>query len=139
MTVYYRNILETFHKDDGHKFQLKSDFIITHTKYGTLAIPAGFWTDYASVPKIFHAIISPVGRTRRAAVLHDWLYYSQKYNNKPILRREADKIFYDALVNCIPKEARINRFIAWNMYQAVKFCGYKAWNKNKKDRSKNED
>jgi hypothetical protein len=128
--IYFRNELKTAHNEDGHRFELTDTFIVTVPKYGTLYIPEGFYTDYASVPRIFHNIISPVGKSRRAAVLHDFLYYAQTFNNKPILRREADKLFYEALKAC-----KVNIFIAWNMYQAVKFCGFMAWNKYKKDRS----
>ena len=36
-------------------------------------MPAGYRTDFASVPRFFHRIVSPVGRHGKAAIVHDWL------------------------------------------------------------------
>lgn len=37
-------------------------------------IPAGFITDFASIPRIFTPLLPRTGRHNRAAVLHDYLY-----------------------------------------------------------------
>lgn len=39
----------------------------------TITVPAGYRTDFASVPKFFHRVINPIGRYGKAAVVHDWL------------------------------------------------------------------
>ena len=38
-----------------------------------ITVPAGYRTDFASVPRLFHRIVSPVGRHGKAAIIHDWL------------------------------------------------------------------
>ncbi|QDP50756.1 MAG: hypothetical protein Unbinned1322contig1001_32 [Prokaryotic dsDNA virus sp.] len=50
-----------------HAIQFHSSFV------GTITVPAGYRTDFASVPRFFHRIISPVGRHGKAAIVHDWL------------------------------------------------------------------
>lgn len=62
--------------------------------YGRRDVPAGFITDLASIPRIFRGVLDINGKSRRAAVLHDWLYCSHK-----LPRNEADNIFYLALVS----------------------------------------
>ncbi|MEM9213525.1 MAG: DUF1353 domain-containing protein [Cyanobacteria bacterium P01_F01_bin.150] len=38
-----------------------------------ISVPAGFQTDFASVPCVFWPILPPVGRYSKAAVIHDYL------------------------------------------------------------------
>lgn len=45
----------------------------TGTQGDTFIVPAGFVTDFATVPRFLHWLISPYGAYTRAAVLHDWL------------------------------------------------------------------
>ena len=66
-------------------------------------VPPGFTTDFASVPRVFWAIISPWGRHGRAAIVHDFLYQlggvtdvaAQSMRRPP--KAEADRIFRDAM------------------------------------------
>jgi hypothetical protein len=55
--------------------------------------PAGFKTDFASIPKLLHGIIDESeADIRDAAVIHDFLY-----TEKSIPRKEADKVLYIAM------------------------------------------
>lgn len=36
-------------------------------------VPAGYRTDFASIPRFFHRLLPPAGRYGKAAVIHDWL------------------------------------------------------------------
>ncbi len=38
-----------------------------------IIVPAGYRTDFASIPRFFHRVLPPVGKYSRAAVVHDWL------------------------------------------------------------------
>lgn len=58
-----------------------------------IEVPAGFVTDLASIPAPLRGILNVNGKSRRAAVLHDWLYCSQLGT-----RAEADATFREALV-----------------------------------------
>ena len=53
-------------------------------------VPAGFITDGASVPQAFWSILPPYKRTKKAAVLHDYL---TKIAKNKAERLAADKIF----------------------------------------------
>jgi len=52
-------------------------------------VPKGFDTDFASIPKLFHGLLSPVGKYAKAAVFHDFGYTS------PPARTEAWRKVYD--------------------------------------------
>jgi hypothetical protein len=58
-------------------------------------VPRGFITDLASIPWALRRLkaFSPNGRSRKAAVLHDYLYAT---NWLP--RKECDEVFYQALL-----------------------------------------
>jgi len=36
-------------------------------------VPAGYRTDFASIPRFFWRVLPPFGRYGKAAVIHDWL------------------------------------------------------------------
>ena len=59
----------------------------------TIWVPAGYVTDFASIPRVGRWLIPPFGRHAIAAVVHDWLYSI----GEPGRRGEADDIFRDAL------------------------------------------
>lgn len=55
-------------------------------------VPPGFVTDFASVPRALRWMLNPNGRSRRAAVLHDFLYTGQHLS-----RKDSDLLFLAAL------------------------------------------
>lgn len=61
-----------------------------------IAVPAGFVTDFASVPWGFWNLEPPLGEAGRAAVVHDYLYVTRGLGG-PYGRPEADAIFREAL------------------------------------------
>ncbi|WDL74227.1 DUF1353 domain-containing protein [Helicobacter winghamensis] len=77
-----------------------------------LRVEKGFKTDFGSVPQAFQSFVSPIGKPTKAYVLHDRLCVAnakgeiwekffnklpRKYWNKPITRKEADKVFLEAM------------------------------------------
>lgn len=58
--------------------------------------PAGYVTDFASIPWYVSWIINPFGRHAEAAVIHDWLYTLGKPGDRKN-RLMADKAFIRAL------------------------------------------
>lgn len=132
MKISYRNNLVLTPAHNGHRFELTSPFIIyigNKDLHIDLTIPAGFWTDFASIPKAIQNILSPLDSHLRAAVLHDYLYYKQVLNYKPITRAFADKLFLDGMKTC--GTGKIKRY---TMYYAVRSFGWITWNKYKNDR-----
>lgn len=81
-------------------------------------VPAGFETDFASIPRLFWTFVGhPAGQYAQAAVLHDWLY-----RTKAAPRAEADRIFREAMgVLEVPAWQR------WAMWAAVRVGGSGAY------------
>ena len=86
-----RLILSVFNVDE---WVVESPLVWYSLTDGRREVPTGFITDLASIPPPLRVVLDVNGKSRKGAVLHDWLYCSQ------ILPRvEADKLFYDALVS----------------------------------------
>lgn len=87
-----------------------------------VTVPEGFVTDLASIPRAFWSIRRPEGRHAFAAVVHDFLYWTQTKT-----RVEADNIFKQAML-----DSRVGTLEAESLYQAVRQFGGAAWENNKK-------
>ena len=82
-----------------------------------VAVPNGFITDFASVPRAFWWLIPPDGSYTQAAVLHDFLYYTQMFT-----RKKSDDIFYEAMgVLEVPLWKR------WIMWKVVRAFSWAYW------------
>lgn len=86
-----------------------------------IAIPRGFITDLASVPRALWWIYPPFGLHAAAAVVHDWLYRSAA-NRAGRTRRECDRIFLEAM-----RVKRTPAFRARVMWAAVRTFGWRAF------------
>lgn len=117
---------------DGRTWRLYRSFTYRYKSCAGLVninIPAGFSTDFASVPRIFWTIISPWGKFGKAAVLHDYLYRNHqvkiaKQISLSFSRKEVDTIFLYTMRHCgtSPVKAKI-------MYWAVRVFGRWSWKK----------
>lgn len=86
-----------------------------------IIVPRGFITDLASIPRPFRGVFNVNGLLRAPAVLHDWLYCSQRYS-----RSEADAIFLEAM------EARgMAKASRYTVYALVRTFGWVYYNKRK--------
>jgi hypothetical protein len=66
----------------------------TYPSEEIIGVPVGYITNFASVPRIFWALISPIDRHAKAAVIHDYLYdFPGSYN-----RKKCDEIFLESLI-----------------------------------------
>lgn len=100
-----------------HPFRYESDIAKQ-----TLIVPIGFYTDFASVPRL-GIVYSLLGdRAHEPAVIHDWLYYSAL-----ISRDMADNVLFEAMgVLGLPWWQK------WPIYMGVRIGGWKAWNDHRK-------
>ena len=80
----------------------------------SVCVPAGFRTDFASIPRGLWNLFNPAGPWRRAAVIHDYLY--TKAANCP--RFLADAVFR----HCMQMEG-IGTLRRLAIYYAVRLCG----------------
>ncbi len=101
-----------------HVFRYQSDIA---GRMFTVAV--GFYTDFASVPRI-GIVYAMLGDTaHQPAVVHDWLYYSAL-----VPRAVADKVMLEAMnVIGIPFWRR------WPIYAGVRMGGWYAWNDHRKN------
>lgn len=88
-----------------------------------ITVPAGFETDFASIPWGMWNLFPPLGPWARPAIVHDALYeWGGVTPAKTYTRAEADAIFREALeVVGVP---------AWRrevMYRAVRLGGRSGW------------
>ena len=90
-----------------------------------VTVPAGFVTDFASIPQALQSIIRQNGLYILPAVVHDYLYWKQTCT-----RDQADQIFMLAMIE--NKVADIHRF---PIHGAVRAAGGFAWDDNAKERA----
>jgi hypothetical protein len=106
--------------DNGRDWKLVDPFEYHVGSLGSdevIRVPAGFVTDFASVPRFFWRLIPPWGRYGKAAVVHDYCYAERLYS-----RRRCDRIFLEAMgVLSVPRWRRIP------MYLAVRAFGWRGW------------
>lgn len=91
----------------------------------TIEVPEGFYTDFASIPRLFYLTTPPVGAYDAAAVVHDFLYYKQFTS-----RAKADRIFLQAMA-----DLGVGWYTRYKMYAAVRVGGGSAWEHYAKDKT----
>lgn len=108
----------------GRTLRLAVPFTFRWKSLGTtIRIPAGFVTDFASIPRFARMVIPKLGRYNKAAVVHDAIYQGvvPGFN-----RYGADQAFLAGMValGVAPWKRRL-------MYWAVRLGGWAAWRKRK--------
>lgn len=89
-----------------------------------ITVPAGFVTDYASIPESLWSLYSPHDQYSRAAIVHDYLYWSQLCT-----RAQADNLFMIAM-----KESEVPERTHRNVYTGVHLFGNSSWIDNQAQR-----
>lgn len=87
-----------------------------------IRVPAGFVTDFASVPKLPIIYAAFGNRAHHESVIHDWLFYTAITT-----RKISDKVFLEAMI--------VRGKSAWirnGMYWGVRLGSWKAWNDHRK-------
>jgi hypothetical protein len=85
----------------------------------TITVPAGFKTDFASIPRFFWRVLPPTGKYGKAAVIHDAIYRTP---SAAFTRAEADTIFRDAM-----KDLGVSWLTRTTMFRAVRLFGGRAY------------
>jgi len=61
----------------------------------SLTIPKLFATDFASIPRLLHSLLSPLNNTIYAAIVHDYLYRNPANPIAAAVKRDTvDRVFY---------------------------------------------
>ncbi|MFM0738569.1 DUF1353 domain-containing protein [Paraburkholderia xenovorans] len=85
----------------------------------TLTVPAGFETDFASVPRVFFAFMLVGDTAHEASALHDWLY-----TEHTVSRQMADAVLREAA-----RASGVPAWRAWLLWAGVRIGGGgKHWN-----------
>lgn len=79
--------------------------------------PAGFQTDFCSVPRVPLAYMILGNRARKAGTIHDWLYTA-----KPVNRKRADELLREMV-----QVDGISKVEAWLFWAAVRIGGGSHW------------
>ena len=97
--------------NDGAYWVLIQSFTYTigQTSY-QITVPAGFVTDFASIPAALRGFLSPTGQEGRAAIIHDYLYWEQRCS-----RDQADWILRLGMI-----ESRVPLVTRQAVYWAVR-------------------
>jgi hypothetical protein len=90
-----------------------------------IEVAIGFQTDFATIPRPFWIILPKWGRYGNAAVIHDWLYWTQ---SRP--RLVADAIFLEAMT-----VLGVSGPVKYALYWGVRVYGWLAWYRNAADRA----
>lgn len=117
---------------DGQNWVIKKDFgyaVGSEDSKEVVDVPIGFVTDFASVPRPLWWLFPKWGKYGNAAVIHDYLYWDQRYNKK-----KADLIFREAM-----GVLGVNKFTSYILYRSVFWFGCFAWKSNRKRKRKGYD
>jgi hypothetical protein len=111
---------------DGRNWIVRQPLIYTiGISKDSLTVPAGFVTDFASIPQVFHSLLRQNGNYLLPAVVHDYLYWKQSCT-----REQSDQILLLGMIeNKVPDLQRMA------IYGAVRAAGGFAWDANTRDRT----
>lgn len=98
------------------RFELVEDYCFRHISGDLIRIPAGYRSDFASVPRVLWWFIPPHGFSAEASVIHDYLY-----DNQIGSRLDADLKFYRDLFLVVP------RWQSFVMFASVRAFAQKWW------------
>lgn len=112
--------VELIDNKDGNKWQVLEDLVLDDDVVGTITVPAGFETDFASVPRI-PVVFELVGaRGAAAATVHDYLYQTGK-----VSRKDADGVLYRTL-----RKTKVGKPRSMLMFAGVRAFGWLFYNKD---------
>ena len=83
-------------------------------------VPAGFVTDFASIPRPLWTLASPHGFYSRASIIHDFLYWDQRCT-----REQADRIMLIAM-----QESAVGFAERQAIHAGVRAGGQSSWDDN---------
>ena len=102
------------HVDYGQEERILLDDLIYYSDIiGTVVVPKGFRTDFASTPRFTWIFFDPHDVYAPAAVIHDYLYKTGSCT-----RKEADAVFLEAM-----KDLKVDRFRRNVMWAGVRLFG----------------
>lgn len=102
-------------------WKLTAPLVYQSDLVGIITVPAGYVTDFASVPRLPLTFLLAGDSAHEAAVIHDFLYTTHAVSGRPVTRRQADAVFGEAIDVSDPNAP------GGLMWLAVRAGGYWAW------------
>lgn len=93
-----------------------------------ITVPAGFVHDRASVPPVLRSVMSTHGKHGKAAIVHDYLYWSQTCDQK-----QADNLMYIAML-----ESGVSAVNRTKVSAALAVGGSSAFQSNRRAKEKGD-
>ena len=113
---------------DGKTWVTLSDFGYEVGSEGSgdlINVQIGFYTDFASIPRLLWIVLPKWGKYGNAAVIHDWLYWEQ-----PRSRKESDDILLEGM-----GVLEVKTWKKYAIYWAVRLFGWIAWRGNQRKKN----
>ena len=107
-------------------YNVISDFKIKLSNGDTAIIPKGYWTDFASIPRILTIIFPKYGHHQVAFLIHDYLYNFKGYKTKKGVERAdiyVDRKFADKEMKYQMAQSGAWKIKQWLYYIAVRVGG----------------
>ena len=104
----------TVRRVDADRWSLVDD-LVYQGRWERFVVPAGFRTDFATVPRVVTWLIPRFGAYTLAAILHDWLC-GQGIRSGVVSAREADGIFRRVM-----RESGVPVLRRWMMWAGVRW------------------
>ena len=125
----YLSVLTQFHCANGHDFTRPASLhspgkcpycgTLAYWNARRITVPAGFVTDFASIPRLLWRLLPPTGRYTRASVVHDLLYRTPGL----CTRAQADAVLYEAM----KYPCKVGFFTRWTIWLGVRVGGWAAF------------
>ena len=123
MSSFTTPLIVKIHVDNPQEREIYAPFTyVTHGRR-MITVPKGFFTNFASTPRILWSVLPPLDHYGKATVLHDYLYRTPELG---YTKEEADLLLKEACEVLGVKRWKINA-----LYYAVKYFGFHAWNKHR--------
>lgn len=116
--------LMDFNDDANWFLHSPLEYKILNTSY-RIVVPAGFVTDFASIPWPLWSFMPRTGTYKRAAIVHDYLYWTHACS-----REQADILLRLAMF-----ESGVSDTTSWLIFKGVREGGQDAWDTNFKERA----
>lgn len=112
--------------DDGRLWEILAPFtyhVGAEDSGVVVTVPVGFVTDLTSSPRGLWNLFPPSGgQYDKAAVIHDYLYATQRLMAAPVSRARVDAIFLEAMA-----VLGVGWFTRHLIYRAVRIGGRGVW------------
>lgn len=106
---------------DGKHWMLTEPLLYTAPGSNmAVVVPAGFVTDFASIPRALCPLLPPTGKYLAAAIIHDFLYWDQSCD-----RQVADRMLAAAM-----KDAKVDALHGGLILTGVRIGGVAGWRIN---------